>query len=151
MSTDLETLFSSTARVQILGLFLHNPGSQYYQRELERETGQPIRAVQREVERLEGIGLLLRCAEGNRVFYRLNPDFHLVAELTALFHKAKVEGGAVALANAQPPGGLAVERPLSSPLPAGQQPFAWMETPAQPPLPSTLRKIQVEGEWDQAY
>jgi DNA-binding transcriptional ArsR family regulator len=68
----LETLFSSTARVQILDLFLQNPGSQFYQREIERQTGQPIRAVQREVERLEGVGLLRRSAEGNRVFYTLD-------------------------------------------------------------------------------
>ena len=74
MSANLEDLFSSAARVQILALFLQNPDSQFYQREIERETGQPIRAVQREVERLEGAGLLLRSAEGNRVFYRLKPD-----------------------------------------------------------------------------
>lgn len=138
----LEALFSSSARVQLLSLFLTTPGRSFYQREIERETGQPIRAVQREVERLEGIGLLLRSAEGNRVFYRLNPGFPLLAEMTALFQKAA--------------GGRAMEQAAgAAPVPpepwARREPFAWMETPAQPPLPSALRDIQVGGEWDRAY
>ncbi|MFN2220046.1 MAG: hypothetical protein ACK2UA_15670, partial [Anaerolineae bacterium] len=68
MLSNLEILFSSAARVQMLQLFLLHPESQFYQREIERETGQPIRAVQREVKRLEEIGLLTRSTEGNRVF-----------------------------------------------------------------------------------
>jgi DNA-binding NarL/FixJ family response regulator len=40
-------LFSSLARVEILRLFLLHPDRQFYQRQIERETGQPIRAVQR--------------------------------------------------------------------------------------------------------
>lgn len=141
MSSILEALFSSTARVQVLHLFLLNPGSQYYQREIERETGQPIRAVQREVERLEEIGLLLRAPEGNRVFYRLNPDFALMDELTALIQK---EAGAERIQDV----GKAKTPPAPETIP---QPFPWMETLPVPPLPAALRKAQVEGEWDQAY
>ena len=137
----LEALFSSAARVQVLSLFLQHPGSQFYQREIERETGQPIRAVQREVEKLEEIGLLLREPEGNRVFYRLNPDFPLLAELTALFQKV---AGAERI-----PDAVKVEAP---PAPeAIPQPFPWIETLPVPPLPERLRKVQVEGEWDRAY
>lgn len=137
----LEALFSSAARVQVLSLFLRHPGSQFYQREIERETGQPIRAVQREVEKLEEVGLLLREPEGNRVFYRLHPDFALLAELTALFQKAT---GAECIPNAvkaEPP-------PAPEAMP---QPFSWLETQPAPPLPAALRKVQVEGEWDRAY
>jgi DNA-binding transcriptional ArsR family regulator len=137
----LEALFSSAARVQVLGLFLQHPGSQFYQREIERETGQPIRAVQREVEKLEEVGLLLREPEGNRVFYRLNPDFPLLAELAALFQKAV---GAERI-----PDAVEAEAP---PAPeAIPQPFPWIETLPVPPLPAALRKVQVEGEWDRAY
>ena len=89
MSASLEILFSSTARVQVLRLFLLNPEERYYQREIERQSGQPIRAVQREVERLEETGLLVRIPEGQRVFYCLNRDHPLLAELTALFRKAE--------------------------------------------------------------
>ncbi|MEJ2212223.1 MAG: winged helix-turn-helix domain-containing protein [Anaerolineae bacterium] len=141
MSSILEVLFSSTARVQVLRLFLLNPDSQFYQREIERETGQPIRAVQREVERLEEIDLLLREPEGNRVFYRLNPDFPLLAELTALFQK---DDGGESLP------GVVKKAPPPAPETIAQ-PFAWMETRPVPPLSEELRRRQVEGEWDRAY
>ena len=139
MLSILEVLFSSTARVHILRLFLLRPRSQFYQREIERETGQPIRAVQREVKRLEEAGLLTRSTEGNRVFYRLNPGFPLLAELTTLFRSAT--GPEQAITSGQ----LAPE-PSEV-----RQPFSWMETLPIPPLPDALRRIQSEGEWDQAY
>jgi hypothetical protein len=142
-SSILEALFSSSARVRLLGLFLTIPGRPFYQREIERETGQPIRAVQREVERLESIGLLLRSSEGNRVFYRLDPGFPLLAELSALFRKA-VPGPAP-----EPPAAKAAAVPPEAW--SRRQPFEWMETPAQERLPDALRKGQVEGEWDRAY
>jgi hypothetical protein len=143
MSAIMDVLCSSTARFRVLSLFLQNPGSHFYQREIERETGQPIRAVQREVERLEGIGLLVRSAEGNRVFYRLNAEFPLLAELTALFQKsAGVEGVEMAPREKIP----------AAPEPSViRQPFTWMETPQAASLPAVLRRLQVEGEWDQAY
>ncbi len=143
MADALETLFSSTARVRVLRLFLHNPGSQFYQREIERETGQPIRAVQREVEKLEGIGLLLRSEEGNRVFYRLNPDFPLRTELMALFQEAV---GPKEAKTPPPPRRQIPPQPSSI-----RQPFPWMETLPVLPLPAALRRLQVEGEWDRAY
>jgi hypothetical protein len=140
MSTELEVLFSSTARVGVLRLFLLNPEHQYYQREIERETGQPIRAVQREVKRLAEIDLLSSSAEGNRVYYRLNPDFALLAELSALFQKAAGVEVAGEVSRSVPP------EPASIP-----QPFAWIESPPAPTLPDALRHVQVDGEWDQAY
>jgi DNA-binding transcriptional ArsR family regulator len=139
MPSSLDVLFSSTARVQVLHLFLAHPDSQFYQREIERETGQPIRAVQREVKRLEEIGLLTSSTEGNRVFYRLNPEFELLAELTALFRSAiGVEPAAQSLQAPPEP-------------PAADQPFSWIETPPMSPIPTSLRRIQMKGEWDRAY
>ena len=141
MMSILESLFSSAARVEILNLFLEHPGSQFYQRQIERETGQPIRAVQREVKRLQGIDLLIRSEEGNRVFYGLNPGFSLLEELTALFQKATgAEGGE------EPSGRVVPPDPASI-----HQPFSWVETQPAPTLPAALRRMQVEGEWDQAY
>lgn len=143
MSASLEALFSSTARVQLLHLFLLNPDRQFYQREIERETGLPIRAVQREVKRLAEIDLLIRSAEGNRVFYGVNPDFALLAELTALVRKA---AGAEAAKKPATPWKTQPPEPSSI-----RQPFPWMETLAVPPLPPSLRRLQIGGEWDQAY
>jgi DNA-binding transcriptional ArsR family regulator len=141
MMSVLESLFSSAARVEILSLFLSHPESQFYQREIERETGQAIRAVQREVKRLQEIDLLIRSEEGNRVFYRLNPDSGLLDELIALFRKAAgAESGKEYSVKVVPP------EPASI-----RQPFDWIETLPVPELPAALRRIQVEGEWDQAY
>jgi hypothetical protein len=99
--------------------------------------------VQREVERLEGIGLLLRSSEGNRVFYRLNPLFPLLDELTALFHRAFGTDGAAPLSTPQ--------APLHEAAPRAAEPFDWMETPQQQPLPAALRKAQGAGDWDRGY
>lgn len=143
MLSSLEVLFSSTARVQLLRLFLLNPDRSFYQREIERETGQPIRAVQREAKRLAEMDLLSRSTEGNRVFYRVNPHFPLLDELTALFQKA---AGVERVARV--PGGKAPIPPEPSTIP---QPFPWMQSRPMPRLPAALRRIQVEGEWDQAY
>jgi hypothetical protein len=142
MLSELEVLFSSAARVQILHLFLLHPDRQYYQREIERETGQPIRAVQREVGRLAEIDLLQRSEEGNRVFYRLNPGFQLLDELTSLFQAAAGDTGSA--------GATVAEHPLPPEPSTIQQPFPWIETSPVPPLPLSLRRRQIEGEWDQA-
>ncbi len=142
MLSELEVLFSSAARVQILNLFLLSPDRRFYQREIERETGQPIRAVQREVKRLEEINLLVRSTQGNRVFYHLNPQFPLLAELTRLFQSTASAEGEQAV-KAQP--ALPAE-PSSI-----RQPFPWIETLPPFPLPNSLRRLQVEGEWDRAY
>ena len=125
MLSTLDILFSSAARVQLLHLFFSHSDSQFYQREIERETGQPIRAVQREVKRLEEMGLLDRSTEGNRVFYRLTPEFPLLEELAALFQSATGDSPA--------------ERPAKIPPEPSTvgQPFSWIETPPTPPLPSS--------------
>jgi hypothetical protein len=142
MSSELEVLFSSAARVEVLRLFLLNPGRQFYQREIERETGQPLRAVQREVERLEGIQLLTRSKEGNRVFYGLDSTFPFLSQLAALLQAA---------AGAPSGGGGYRDRPSLPAEPiAPVQPFSWMDAPPLRTLPRELRRRQVDGEWDQA-
>jgi len=32
-----------------------------------------------------------------------------------------------------------------------QQPFPWMEALPVPGMPLTLRRLQIDGEWDRAY
>jgi hypothetical protein len=121
-------------------LFLFHPDRQYYQREIERETDQPIRAVQREVARLAEIGLLSRSEEGNRVYHRANPSHPLLSELTALFETASGERPEKSREQRLPPEPASVE-----------QPFSWMASPAIATLPAALRQAQVEGAWDRAY
>lgn len=84
----LASLFGSRARVEVLRVFCIDPRRAYYQRQLEAATGLPIRAVQRELERLVSIDLLYRRMEGNRAYYQIDPDFSLFSELRELFLKA---------------------------------------------------------------
>ena len=83
----LELLFSSTARVKVLALLLLNPEGSFYQRQISALTGLPIRAVQREVERLQTLGLLTSFTRGNQVHYQVNRDFFLFPELKSIFLK----------------------------------------------------------------
>lgn len=84
----LSTLFASSARVSILRVFMLDPYRPYYQRQLEQATGLAIRAVQRELDRLAGVGLLFRHAEGNRTYHQVDTDFPLFMELRNLVLKA---------------------------------------------------------------
>ncbi|MBI5166317.1 MAG: hypothetical protein HY998_01070 [candidate division NC10 bacterium] len=83
----LELLFSSSARVRVLTLFLVNPHSRYYQREVSNLARLPIRAVQRELAKMERIGLIKKNFEGNRVYYQVCPDFFLLPELKSMILK----------------------------------------------------------------
>ncbi|NQT23402.1 MAG: nucleotidyltransferase domain-containing protein [Candidatus Omnitrophica bacterium] len=84
----LNNLFSSKARVDVLKLFLVNPENSYYQRQVSTLTHQPIRAVQREVERLEKLGLLIASHEGNRAYYKVNKKCPIFEELKSIIFKS---------------------------------------------------------------
>jgi len=83
----LEALFTSQARVALLELLLLNSESRYYLREISSLTKQPVRAVQREVARLSGAGLLVQMVEGNRRYYKANRLASVFPELRALLLK----------------------------------------------------------------
>ena len=83
----LEQLFSSSARVKVLGLLLLNADRRYYQRQIAELTALPVRAVQREMGRLTGIGLVRRMSEGNRVYYQADAENFLFPDLKRIFLK----------------------------------------------------------------
>lgn len=83
----LEKLFSSKVRVELLTLFLTHPGERYYTRQLERLLGRSPRALQRELHRLESIGLLCSQAEAKVKYYTADPDFPLYPELQRIILK----------------------------------------------------------------
>ncbi len=101
LDESLTALFASGARTAVLSLFMVDPTRAYYQRQIEAATGLPIRAVQRELERLTSINLLYRHAEGNRSYYRVDNQFPLFSELRNMILKAGRDAdrlrGAVAL------------------------------------------------------
>lgn len=91
----LTELFSSQARVAILNLFLANPENRFYLREIASLTGQAVRAVQRELPRLEAIGLLEHSLDGNRKYYQVNKDCPIFPELKSVFLKTVGLGDAL--------------------------------------------------------
>jgi predicted nucleotidyltransferase len=83
----LEELFSSQARVAILKLLLLNAGRRFYLREVASLTDQPVRAVQRELAKLERIGLISHEVDGNRKYYQVDKDCPIFPELKSIFLK----------------------------------------------------------------
>jgi len=83
----IRKLFSSKARVEIMKLFLFNPRNIYYQSQISALTHQPIRAVQRELERFENAGLIERSIQGKRVYYKANTKCNIFKELKSIFMK----------------------------------------------------------------
>jgi len=83
----LQALFTSRARVDVLQLLLLNAPNRYYLREVASLTQQPVRAIQRELARLEAGGLLTVIVEGNRKYYQANRASAVFPELKALLVK----------------------------------------------------------------
>lgn len=83
----INKLFSSKARVDILKLFLFNPEDTFYQRQISKLTGQSIRAVQREVARLQELGIIEKSIEGNRIYYKVNKNCPIFKELKNILFK----------------------------------------------------------------
>lgn len=83
----LASLFSSSARVKVLGLLTLNPAQRFYLRQLAQSLDLPVRAIQRETERLAKIGLLKKVPEGNRVYFQVEPKHFLYPEIKRIFLK----------------------------------------------------------------
>jgi predicted nucleotidyltransferase len=91
----LEELFSSQARVAILKLLLLNAGRRFYLREIASLTDQPVRAVQRELPKLDRIGLISHEVDGNRKYYQVDKDCPIFPELKSIFLKTVGLGDAL--------------------------------------------------------
>ncbi|WP_202845079.1 nucleotidyltransferase domain-containing protein [Luteimonas saliphila] len=86
-STSLaEALFTATQR-RVLACLFGQPGRSYSVSELIHTTGAGSGAVQRELARLAGSGLLTVERVGNQKRYRANPDSPIHDELVAIVRK----------------------------------------------------------------
>ena len=96
----LESLISSKTRVRLLTLFLLNPGSEFYIRQIVRMTGENINAVRRELANLESFGLITGKKKGNQQYYTVNTGHFLYADLQKIVLKtegvARIIGEALA-------------------------------------------------------
>ena len=84
----LNKLFSSKTRVEILKLFLFNANNSFYQRQISNLTAQSIRGVQREVDKLNRMGLIERSIQGNRIYYKVNKKCSIIEDLKNIFFKS---------------------------------------------------------------
>lgn len=71
----------------LLRLFFSRPGERFYAREVERLTGEPMGALQRQLIRLEKEGLLKTERVGPLKYYSMNPDHPYLPELQSLILK----------------------------------------------------------------
>ena len=111
------------SRIKVLALLLANASSNYYLREIARLCSLPLRAVQREMELLERIGLIARTPRGKQVFFAVQTGHPLFGELRELVVKiAALEG-----APAAPPRALAAQAPAAG----GAGPVLRGPTPAR--------------------
>ena len=85
----LKSLFSSTARIKILRIFLlSEEGSEYFVRQLTRELDEQINSIRRELENLEKIGMLTSKTRDRKKYYKVNLLFPILSELRTIFKKA---------------------------------------------------------------
>jgi DNA-binding MarR family transcriptional regulator len=85
--TILHRLFSSKARAQLVTALFSDPEREYYMRELARATGQVVGSVQRELDNLEEMNLVVSQRRANAKFYRANRNHYLYQEMKSIVAK----------------------------------------------------------------
>jgi predicted nucleotidyltransferase len=81
-----DLIFGQT-RGRILALLYGHSGQSFYLRQISRETGASVGAVQRELETLSRIGIINRSVSGHQVYFQANRTHPVYAELNSLVAK----------------------------------------------------------------
>jgi len=74
-------------RGAILALLYGRADQTFYTRQIAREVAASVGAVQRELENLTKVGLVIRTALGSQVFYQANRDAPIFSEMHSLVNK----------------------------------------------------------------
>ncbi|NOR47001.1 MAG: hypothetical protein GQ533_03000 [Methanosarcinaceae archaeon] len=85
----LEQIVTSKTRVKLLTLFLLNPDTEMYVREISRRIEENINAVRRELANLEDIGLLGSYFKGNLKYFVVNKQMPIYEELKSIILKTE--------------------------------------------------------------
>lgn len=80
-------LFASKSLVRLLSVLLMNPEDSYYQQQLVRAVGGPLRPVQLALDRLTTTGLVTVRRDGRQVYYRVDASHPAFKDLRSLFAK----------------------------------------------------------------
>lgn len=83
----ISDIITSKVRIKILELFFGNIKEIYHVRGIVREVKEEINAVRRELNNLEGSGVLRKEPRGNRVYYSVRPEYAFFDDLLSLVAK----------------------------------------------------------------
>jgi predicted nucleotidyltransferase len=83
----LANLLFGRTRGAILALLYGRADQTFYTRQIAREIDASVGAVQRELENLTKVGLVVRNSVGSQVFYRANRDAPIFPEMQTLVNK----------------------------------------------------------------
>ena len=83
----LTALFCSKARAEIVGLLFSLSDKPLHLREIQRKAHLAVGTIQRDLAHLVKMGLVLRQADGNRVYFSANPAHPLALDLRRLVLK----------------------------------------------------------------
>lgn len=82
----LQYFITSKTKRELLKLFLTSPAGEFYLREIQRFTGEPLNAIRRELGYFEKAGLVHSRRSGNRKYFRVDKDFPIYAELKKIVY-----------------------------------------------------------------
>jgi hypothetical protein len=91
----LSDIITSKVRIKILELFFEDITEMYHVRGIVREIKEEINAVRRELERLEGAGILKKESRGNRLYYWVRDDYEYFGDLLSMVAKSKGLGAEI--------------------------------------------------------
>jgi predicted nucleotidyltransferase/DNA-binding HxlR family transcriptional regulator len=93
--TSLVDIVSSRVKAGLLRLLFGLAQPELHLRELGRQSGLSSSTVQQELRRLTRVGLVIARKDGNRVYYRANPDHPVHRDLCSLVLKTDGLAGVV--------------------------------------------------------
>lgn len=86
----IDALFGSKTRVKLLHLFLNNPGTSFYVREITRLIDEQINSVRRELSNMLEVGIINSDSADNKLYYRVNQNYDYYVPLRAIFADQEV-------------------------------------------------------------
>ena len=90
----IDALFGSKTRVKLLHLFLNNPGTSFYVREITRLVDEQINSVRRELSNMLAVGIITSDTSDNKLYYEVNQRYEHYLSLRAIFSDAPIVSAA---------------------------------------------------------
>lgn len=87
----IDALFGSKTRVKLLHLFLNNPGTSFYVREITRLIDEQINSVRRELSNMLSVGIITSDSADNKLYYEVNQRYEHYVSLRAIFADKKTK------------------------------------------------------------